>query len=291
MSAMDRWVEVDELRIHYRVVPVAEGSVAPGKELRWLVFVHGAGCDLSFWEPVVAGLSGTHPLLLVDLPGHGASSTPPGDCTMAVHAAALRAALHAEVARSVVLIAHSMGACVVRQLVCGLADGASPTVEGILVLDGYFVLDDPEQGALYVRYYDVPEAEYLKRFGAFVETFFTDETTEATREKVRRTMLGCPQSLMLSQIAAMYEASLWEPAELEMPVSVLIGRGSTFPPGYEARLRREVHDLEFRSLGDAGHFLMQDRTNDVLAAIHRLLERADSAAPSARKTVQGGVDP
>ena len=39
-----------------------------------LVLIHGVGHDRSAWRPVLAALSDQRELIMLDLPGHGASS-------------------------------------------------------------------------------------------------------------------------------------------------------------------------------------------------------------------------
>src|SRR5947208_2279558 len=46
-----------------------------------LVLLHGSGASRSAWRPVTHSLSACHELIMVDLPGHGASELPPPSVT------------------------------------------------------------------------------------------------------------------------------------------------------------------------------------------------------------------
>ncbi len=77
----------DDSRIYYRL----EGSRA--RPL--LVLVHALGTDHGMWDPQMPALLRHFQVLRLDLPGHGASASPPGDYSMALLAAAVLAAVDA----------------------------------------------------------------------------------------------------------------------------------------------------------------------------------------------------
>ena len=89
-----------------------------------LVFLHGWGCDWQIWYPLVAPLSETYRLILLDLPAFGQSSTPPTPWQSPNYAAWLTATLEELIPREkFVLIGHSFGGKVATYFV---ADNSVP---------------------------------------------------------------------------------------------------------------------------------------------------------------------
>jgi pimeloyl-ACP methyl ester carboxylesterase len=76
---------------------------------RAFVLLHGLTFDRRMWDPVLAALPSGHPVLTLDLPGHGASPALPSHrlelVVEAIHAAVLEAELEAPI-----MVGHSLAA-------------------------------------------------------------------------------------------------------------------------------------------------------------------------------------
>jgi pimeloyl-ACP methyl ester carboxylesterase len=78
------------------------------------VLVHGAFHGAWCWEPVVPHLEALgHTVTAIDLPGHGADETPPGEVTL--DGCAQRVAETLRAGEPAVLVGHSMGGIVITQ--------------------------------------------------------------------------------------------------------------------------------------------------------------------------------
>jgi pimeloyl-ACP methyl ester carboxylesterase len=78
------------------------------------VLVHGAFCGAWCWEPLVAELEARgHEVEAIDLPGHGADTTPARDVTLDSYADRVAQTLRA--GGPAVLVGHSMGGVVITQ--------------------------------------------------------------------------------------------------------------------------------------------------------------------------------
>ena len=89
-----------------------------------MVFVHGWGCDRSYFAPQVSHFSVRHAVATVDLRGHGDSDAPdpaPGAYDIAVLADDVLAVAAAAGLRQPVLVGHSLGA--LAGLVCAARPG------------------------------------------------------------------------------------------------------------------------------------------------------------------------
>lgn len=128
-SFVSKWFDVAGVRLH---ALVREGA-------RPLVFVHGLSASSAFFSDAAdrPELDGRG-LIVVDLPGYGASVAPPGfACTMREQAGVLVSLFESEDLRDVTLVAHSMGGTVAMLAIDSLADRVNRLVlaEAILVFD------------------------------------------------------------------------------------------------------------------------------------------------------------
>ena len=96
----------------HRVVYESRGSGEPV-----LVLVHGWTCDRSLWEPQIIAFSAKYRVIAIDLPGHGESDKPE-DVTYdsKLFAKAVLGVMDSASIRQAVLIGHSMGLPVIREV-------------------------------------------------------------------------------------------------------------------------------------------------------------------------------
>lgn len=101
------------------VTQVPGRAVLPGREISYweypgsgtpLLMVHGMGSSAATWGSIPEKLSSAGiPVLVVDLPGHGASSKEPGDYSLGSLASSLRDLLDERGIAKVHLLGHSLG--------------------------------------------------------------------------------------------------------------------------------------------------------------------------------------
>ena len=81
-----------------------------------LLMVHGLGGSMRSWDTVTASLSLSRELILIDMPGHGASPPVPGPQTISAFADALTEFIESEGLGAVDLVGSSVGARLVLEL-------------------------------------------------------------------------------------------------------------------------------------------------------------------------------
>ena len=54
-----------------------------------MVLIHGVGLQGAIWQPQIAAMQADHDIIAMDMPGHGGSSLPPADPTLAHYADAI----------------------------------------------------------------------------------------------------------------------------------------------------------------------------------------------------------
>src|SRR4051794_29275744 len=77
-----------------------------------VVLVHGVGLNAWIWQPQIEALTQSFDVIAYDTLGHGGSSRPPAEPTLADYRAQLNALLDALGVRRASLVGHSMGALV-----------------------------------------------------------------------------------------------------------------------------------------------------------------------------------
>ncbi|MCC7146693.1 MAG: alpha/beta fold hydrolase [Phycisphaeraceae bacterium] len=97
-----------------------------------LVFLHGSGCDLADWDPVIAALPASQRTIRMDFRGHGQSSVPKAVFTITDLADdVLALADHLRIPRFV-LVGHSLGGMVAMELA-----RRSGRAAGLVLLEGW----------------------------------------------------------------------------------------------------------------------------------------------------------
>ncbi len=112
-----------------RGVAVTRTGLAPGAAPT-VVLVHGVGAARLVWAPVLAPLAARYHVVVVDLPGHGASAPlPPGaDAGCPALAVVLARVLEALGVRHPHVVGNSLGGWVALELA---ADGVAASVTGL----------------------------------------------------------------------------------------------------------------------------------------------------------------
>jgi pyruvate dehydrogenase E2 component (dihydrolipoamide acetyltransferase) len=96
-----------------RSLQVGRGGAGEGTPV---VFIHGYSGDLNNWMFNIEAVAGAHPVIAIDLPGHGGSTKDVGDGSLASLAGAVGAALDGLGVERAHLVGHSLGAAVAARL-------------------------------------------------------------------------------------------------------------------------------------------------------------------------------
>ena len=216
-----------------------------------LLFVHGLGCDLSFWDEAWTSADlERYSLLAVDLPGFGAAAPVR---PFAFDAVVDRLARLVDALRGpVVAVGHSMGGTLV-----GLLAEARPRLSGIVLVDANLLPVEAAVSAAGAR--ALAEGrfdEWFAELQQWSEEHAGDSPGHARylpalRRADRRTFAEACRELVASTAGDFSERY----ATLPMP-RVYVS-GSETDPDHDAFLR--THGLEVECFPDAGHSIQVDQ--------------------------------
>ncbi len=264
----ETWIETGPHRIH--VLTLGDGPP--------VVLLHGLGGSLMTWQGVAEAISRRNRVILVDLPGHGASAAPDPsdfDYSAASLAQAVADAVAALCDEPAVVAGHSLGGAV-----AALMASASPQrVSALVLIDPAGVGDDVDPELMRLIEADASEAGSRE----LLELFFNDRTLvtaagvaehaymlaqpgvhAAVRAAARSTFDGAAQRLDVRDVLA----------DADVPVLLIWGaEDRIFDVNQAHALELTVPDAQVRIVADAGHVPHLERSDEVVALIDALLVR------------------
>jgi pyruvate dehydrogenase E2 component (dihydrolipoamide acetyltransferase) len=265
-AAGETWIEAGPHRIH--VLTVGDGPP--------LVLLHGLGGSLMTWQGVADAMSQRNRVILVDLPGHGASSAPdPGECdySPAALARAVADTVAALCDAPAVVAGHSLGGAI-----AALMATASPQLVARLVLiDPAGVGDDADPELM--RLIEAKATQAGSR--EILELFFHDRALvtstgvaehsgmlaqpgvhAAVRAAARSTFDGAAQRLDVRRALA----------DSDVPVLVIWGaEDRVFDVCQAHALTLAVPHAQVRIVEEAGHVPHVERPDAVVGLIDAFL--------------------
>jgi pimeloyl-ACP methyl ester carboxylesterase len=176
-----------------------------------IVLIHGLGQDHSLWDRVAPKLAERHRLILVDLPGHGASEAIATVSVGSVAEALDRALAKLKVKRAV-LVGHSYGGLVALEEATGHADRAAGVVS--IDLATYTQLDSGRVANL--------ETVIRDRYPLFIQGVFGPMTrNESQVDSVIERAGRVPQAVMSAYFRDAWHADL-RPRVKKLKAPVLV---------------------------------------------------------------------
>lgn len=264
--APSRFAKLGDIRVHYK--SLGSGETA-------LVLVHGWTADLQSWQYQVPALEGKIRMILIDLPGHGQSDKPMTDYTIDLFARSVNAVLeHAEV-QGAVLAGHSMGTPVVRQFYRLFPKKTL----GLVAVDGSLrpYPMKPEQIDQFVARFSGPE--FKESIGKFIESMFTEQTTEEVRKFLKSTYPAAPQHVAVSAMKAMFDSAIWKEDAITVPLQAIMAKSPFWSEDYEAYVRKLAPQADYRVMDGVGHFLMLDKPDAFNAILTDFLRKQKVLKP------------
>ncbi|MEU8272167.1 alpha/beta fold hydrolase, partial [Sphaerisporangium sp. NPDC049002] len=258
----------DGIPVHHRVR--GRRGAAPA-----LVFVHGLGCDQSYWDRQVEHFAEDFTVVTLDLAGHGWSGRDRRRWTVEAFAADVAAVVDHVGAQDVILVGHSLGGPVML--------AAEPLlggrVRGMIGVDTLHTFDPrPLSEAQIDRFVRTFAEDPVRAEELFPGTRRADlvELVERTRAHVGAEIVSAAFREML-----MYLQRL--PRNPGVPLA-LVNSTSWMPTDTDSAARRGV-DVEL--VEGVGHFAMLEDPDALNASLTRHIRRITGTTPG-RASVPGG---
>ena len=147
-----------------------------------MVFIHGFGCDVETWQKQYEAFrdSSNLQLIFVDLPGYGKSDKAEADYSLEYFAKAIDAVLEKENVSRAIMVGHSLGTPVCRQV----AFSYPAKVAALMDIDGVYCLypaiDDNSTEAQ-----KEAAAKYEEAVESFARSFCGDSVAENIKNFVK----------------------------------------------------------------------------------------------------------
>jgi len=264
--APDAYAPYDEYRVAY-----SDSGGGPDA----LVLVHGWDSDRRVWDEQLEPLARAHRVLAVDLLGHGRSDKPELAYTMDVLADSLNAVLdHAGVERAV-LVGHSNGTPVIRQVL-----RRHPTrVAGLVAVDGALrpLTTDMAQLQGFVDLFR--GGDYLTIVENGGRQMLSPQLPEARREDLLAMMRAVPQHVLVSTLEESFDPQLWAPDPILVPLLIVHAQQPLWNDDARRFAESLAPQLEYHVLAGVTHFLMLDEPHVFRRLIEDFVARRELLGP------------
>ena len=237
-------------RVHYTVAGSGEPAV---------VLIHGWTCDSSLWQQQLSAFSKHFRVAAVDLLGHGQSDKPDTRYDLRLFSRGVLAAMDAAKINRAVLVGHSMGTGVIRQV---FAD-APERVIAIVSVDGSVLPDPPEALVTKVREWaaTMKDASGLDVRRKFIAGMFTESTPAEVRKQVFEVMLAAPPHVAASAMENAIAAPIWSSRD-QVTVPVLAVDRKRGDDRGRSSHQKVFSNLEYIEMPGVSHFLHLEKPEE-----------------------------
>ena len=247
LLASAEYAKVDGHRVYYEVTGARKPAV---------VLIHGWTCDSTFWNMQTPEFAKSFRVLALDLPGHGRSDKPHVAYDLKFFSRGVIAAMEAAKIDQAVLVSHSMGTSVARQVIADAPD----TVAALLTVDGSVIRNPPESMLAKLKEW----SSTMKGSGGpavrrqFIEGMFSSATTPEIRKLILDGMLATPEHVAASAMEQSVASGIWNGNKrVEIPVLAVNQKRNS-------QRTRPAHEevfanLEYVQMDNVGHFLHMER--------------------------------
>lgn len=239
-------------KVYYQVMGQGEPA---------LVLIHGWCGDHTLWRFNTPELAKKYKLVLVDMPGHGLSDKPKVDYSFDFLAGGVAAAIKASGVKKPVLVGHSLGATIGRQVI----QSNPGMVPALISVDGAFVSlpQDPKARAAWEKQSAERLAGFKKDFRAalkpFVESMLGPAITPQLKKIILDKMLAADPYVAISESQTMSDPDNWRLAAIQMPTLAMYVESQFSPPDFPEHLKKLFPNLTCKRWQGVGHFFFMEK--------------------------------
>jgi len=255
-STPSKYSKMGNSKIHYKEF---------GSGNKTLIFVHGWACDLNTWKYQFDYFKNKYHLVFIDLPGYGKSDKPEINYTIDYFAKSVKYIIDDLEIESPVLIGHSMGFPVCRQVIRKLKDNTA----SICNVDGvYFKF--PQDSIENIKYKNELSAfakmfkgnDYKENVKKFISGFITDKTPKYAKEYILSTMTTTPKFVAYSSINNLIDEKYWKENILHNRALAVYAKTIELPADNKSYLKSLFSNLTYHEMKNVNHFLMIEKSKE-----------------------------
>jgi pimeloyl-ACP methyl ester carboxylesterase len=246
-----KFITVDDFKVHYKSYGTGGND---------LVFIHGWGCDMNAWEAQFSHFIKNNRVVLIDLPGYGKSDQAEIEYTQDLFAKAVKEVLDELHITSPILIGHSLGFPVSRQVIRNYPELNSK----MCVVDGvYFKIPRDSTKTEYLEglkgFSDMFQGKTrLNNTEQFIQSLFIANNSEEVKEYANHIMLQTPEYVGYNTMIHLIEEKVWNEKPLDIPVLAVYVNIPELPDDNETYLKQLFPNLSYQEIDSVGHFVMME---------------------------------
>ncbi|MBV8914891.1 MAG: alpha/beta fold hydrolase, partial [Acetobacteraceae bacterium] len=279
---------MSEQHLGYRDRDGSEARIAYARTGRGtpVVLIHGVGLQGAVWQPQVAALSSDHDVITVDMLGHGGSSLPPGNATLAHYADAILALLDGLKLGRAHIVGHSMGALVAMEFVLAHPERAL----SLVAMNTVFCRTPEQRAAIESRVTALSEGPASPDWSGTIGRWFGEPVPASLQQAAAHTnaLLAKIDPVGYERTYTLFARSDAEHRDrlpkLAVPALFLTGEHDpNSTPAMSDAMAKIAPGSRSLILSDARHMMGltdPERTNQALRDFIAQTERTDGAAPA-----------
>ena len=225
-----------------------------------VIFVHGLGCDLNSWKEQRGKVEGAKEIFL-DLPGFGNSDKPKAEYSLEAFAKSVISVMDETNTDKAVLVGHSLGTAVCREVALLYPD----RVKSLVDVDGVYCLyPNDTTSAKYKEYekavngfagsFNIPDVSGI--FKAFVGSLAGPHTPKAVSDYAMSTMPKTKNYVAASTMKNLIKKKYWTGAKISCPALIICTKNSGLMPDNRERMQALYPNMKYHELDSCGHFIM-----------------------------------
>jgi pimeloyl-ACP methyl ester carboxylesterase len=257
-SKMDKIRSADGVAIHYRVLGKGEPA---------LVFIHGWGADLSYWDKQLAHFTETHTVVALDLAGHGDSGIERKDWTVEAYGGDVETLVKNLDLDSIILIGHSMGGLVMIEAACRMSERIRGLIGVDTLVDFEMTLPQDEIDGWIQAF----RSDFVQSTQGYVRSLFPKSADPKIVEKVVADMVAASPVVGIGTLQGFFDYYKHRLREAAQQIKVpLICINSDMHPTEADINRKYIPSFKVKIMTGVGHFPMIEAPE----TLNRLLDEA-----------------
>lgn len=233
-----------------------------------LLFVHGWCCDHTYWRKQVPLFRRRHRVVAVDLRGHGRSSKPKQDYTMAAFARDLEWLIVQLDLRRPVVIGHSMGGVIALHL----AGRNRRPLSSVVIVDSVLFpkFDRRERALLPQIFAGLEGPAYQDVARQVIDDFlFVPASPPRLHRQVREAMVRAPQHVMSSCFRNLWIDNTAAARAVKVPALAIVAGQRNIAE--LAAAKRAVPGVQLGVTVGAGHFIQLEAPQQLNAMLQTFI--------------------